>query len=467
MPLQIPGDSAGPDSQVTLNEGDSLLLRAGTSVVSTGGLSGVAVFAASPGFHILQIDGVISGHRGGILCGVVGVDGPAYVSIGATGQVMGSAASADSFGVALQARGSVLENWGSVSGFWGVILAADASATWTPCRIVNAGTIHGTEAAIYREGGGASQERLEIFNSGSLMNGAGSAIVLSNTLTSTHLVNSGLIKGAISFGNGDDVYDGVRGRIIEAGRSDARIESNGGAIRIHPGFSHERFLLSEASDVHLDFSKGPAVKLALDESFAATSVAAGDTYQGTITTLTGSRGADVFRGNAAGNWIEGGGGGDLIDGAGGNDSLWGDEGRGLFGHDTLRGGDGDDKINGAFGRDVLFGGAGDDIFVWGIGDGADAIGDFSNATGNNDVIWLNVSGFGFPMTDRYVTADEFLITRGNNRAQDREDRLIFDTATTRLWIDPDGTGRRPPVLIADFAPGVRLTMQDLYVTLGS
>lgn len=65
--------------------------------------------------------------------------------------------------------------------------------------------------------------------------------------------------------------------------------------------------------------------------------------------VTGSTGADSYRGTRFG---------DRVDGKGGADKIWG-----LNGHDTLLGGAGKDSLYGGQGRDVLNGGTGADLLT--------------------------------------------------------------------------------------------------------
>lgn len=471
MPLRLPGDSTGPDGQFSLAEGEDLLVQEGTSLISNGG-AGIAVYATSSGPHVIKVDGLISGVNVALQCGVIGQAGPAFVVVGASGRLLSSPGDNDSMALQLQALGSELQNQGLISGYIGVALSADTSAGDLSCQIVNTGVLQGVSSGVYRASG-ASREGLVLYNMGQLLAG-GSAVFLNGTAGDAKVINMGTIRGDIIFGNGNDLYDGTRGSLLPsaggAGSAAALIEAGRGDVIFRPGRSAEQFSFAQAGDVTLDFSRGPAVTLALDGSLRATSVAAGDIFAGEVDRVHGSQGNDVFRGNAGANFLVGFGGNDKLEGMDGNDRLLGDEGGGFApatGRDTLIGGAGNDTLFGGKGADRLIGGAGDDSFVWQRGDGADVIVDFHNRAGDNDVFSLNAQGFGFQDGGRFVTADEFLVTRGHHRAQDREDRLIFDLAKTQLWLDPDGTGRRAAILIADFAADVRLTTQDLYLFLGN
>ena len=109
-----------------------------------------------------------------------------------------------------------------------------------------------------------------------------------------------------------------------------------------------------------------------------------------IENLTGSTGADLFRGDAEANVLSGLGANDTLNGRDGNDSLFGgtnddllsggngadllDGGTGIdtldggAGDDLMFGGDADDRLQGQDGDDALFGDAGNDILVGGAGD---------------------------------------------------------------------------------------------------
>ncbi len=142
----------------------------------------------------------------------------------------------------------------------------------------------------------------------------------------------------------------------------------------------------------------------------------------TLENATGGRSADRLQGNSAANVLSGG------DGA---DTLLGDAG-----NDTLRGGIGNDK---------LYGGAGSDIFVFdtktGRSTNIDRLYDF-NATYDSlrlDNKFFTELGSGSATRPKAFKADMFVKA---SKAQDREDRIIYNKTTGALSYTR--TARVPP-----------------------
>jgi Ca2+-binding RTX toxin-like protein len=108
-----------------------------------------------------------------------------------------------------------------------------------------------------------------------------------------------------------------------------------------------------------------------------------------VSTITGTNGADNLNGTNNSDRIEGLGGSDRLFGLAGNDTIIGGNGNdslvgaagndsliGGNGSDSLFGGDGNDTLDGGIGFDVLTSGAGSDLFVLKNGNGSDSITDF-------------------------------------------------------------------------------------------
>ena len=138
-------------------------------------------------------------------------------------------------------------------------------------------------------------------------------------------------------------------------------------------------------------------------------------------------------------------------------SLGSDILTGLAGDDTIRGGAGSDQILGGSGNDVLTGGAGADYFVFDTAPGAtniDVITDFETGL---DKIRLLKSVFKISSSLKF--SDQFIV---GTQAQDKYDRIIYDSATNKLYYDADGTGKIAPVQFAEVSTvGVtKLTSTD-------
>lgn len=155
----------------------------------------------------------------------------------------------------------------------------------------------------------------------------------------------------------------------------------------------------------------------------------------TIENATGAGGPDDLSGNAVANTLLGGGG---------RDTLWGDGG-----------------------NDVLRGGSGQDIFVFDTRPNKltnkDWIADYNVAADN---IWLDNAAFAKLGKGSYskpvkLKADMFVKA---SRAQDREDRIIYDSKKGVILYDADGTrSTYKPVEIATLKKGLKMTYEDFFV----
>ncbi|WP_127998140.1 beta strand repeat-containing protein [Piscinibacter defluvii] len=167
-----------------------------------------------------------------------------------------------------------------------------------------------------------------------------------------------------------------------------------------------------------------------------------------IENLQGSRDfADRLTGNQLAN---------LLDGQGGNDTLSGGSG-----NDTLLGGGGADLLIGGNGNDVLTGNAGLDLFrftgVPNAGSNSDRITDF---VADDDTIQLDDAGFVGVGALGALAAGAY---RAGTAAADASDRVIYDSATGRLYFDADGNGAGARVLFATLTAGTALSVADFVI----
>ncbi len=131
--------------------------------------------------------------------------------------------------------------------------------------------------------------------------------------------------------------------------------------------------------------------------------------------------------------------------------------------DTLDGGAGADTVEGGLGADTLIGGTKADVFVFNTalgGSNVDALSDFSVT---EDTIWLEKSGVGL-FNALFVGAlsdDKFKIY--GTGAVDGNDRILYDSATGKIYYDADGSGATGRVLFATVAAGTALTAADFLV----
>lgn len=172
----------------------------------------------------------------------------------------------------------------------------------------------------------------------------------------------------------------------------------------------------------------------------------------TAANLTGSNTANEIFGHAGANTLKGQGGDDVLKASSGNDRLYGG-----LGNDTLYGG---------AGSDILVGNGGRDIFVFDTApnqkSNLDRIVDFNPV---HDTIWLDNKVFtklGSGSLSKPTKLKSDMFVKGT-KAQDREDRIIYDRKTGALYYDADGTGSKAQVKIATLSKNLKLTYHDFFV----
>ncbi len=152
---------------------------------------------------------------------------------------------------------------------------------------------------------------------------------------------------------------------------------------------------------------------------------------------------------------------DRFYGGSGPDTLAGGQGA-----DLLKGGSGKDKLLGGLGRDTLFGGSGKDAFVFNTklnkNTNVDRIADFRVS---DDSIYLDnavfkKAGSGTLTKPKKIGADMFV---SGSRAQDAEDRIVYDGNKGTLSYDADGAGGSKQVLFATLSKHLKMTYHDFFV----
>ena len=128
---------------------------------------------------------------------------------------------------------------------------------------------------------------------------------------------------------------------------------------------------------------------------------------------------------------------------------------------TLTGNAGSNGLAGGLGNDSLSGGAGADRFIFNTSldeaTNVDRIIDFSVA---DDTIVLDDDVFTAIGATGTLAASAF---RTGTEAQDADDRIIYDSATGRIYYDADGSGAGAQVLFAQVAAGLALTNADFLI----
>jgi Ca2+-binding RTX toxin-like protein len=185
-------------------------------------------------------------------------------------------------------------------------------------------------------------------------------------------------------------------------------------------------------------------------------------------TINGGDGDNVLQGMGGDDRIRSGSGNDRVEGGTGHDQVYGDAGK-----DRVYGGAGNDKVNGSSGNDWVYGGAGNDMLYG--SSGRDRFVFDSKPSKNNvdKVVDFNAVDDGFYLdhtvftklgrsSDQWVKIEADMFVNGT-RAQDAEDRIIYDRDTGSLYYDRDGTGSAAQVKFATLMNKAKLSYHDFLV----
>jgi Ca2+-binding RTX toxin-like protein len=150
-----------------------------------------------------------------------------------------------------------------------------------------------------------------------------------------------------------------------------------------------------------------------------------------------------------------------IDGRANNEYL-----KGFGGNDRLNGNDGNDWLSGGTGKDILTGGRGADVFVFDTRPSKktnfDTVRDFNV---RDDSVYLDNAifkklGKGSEANPGKLNKAFFQI---GERADDRNDYLIYNNKTGILYYDADGSGSAHQVEIAKLSKNLKLTYKDFFI----
>lgn len=245
-------------------------------------------------------------------------------------------------------------------------------------------------------------------------------------------------------GDGNDLLDG--------GDGDDFLVGGAGADSLNGRAGIDRMIGGDGGDFYIVNIAGDSVEEAEGDSGVDTVLSSVSFTLGTGVENLRLRGAASLQGtgNGLANHIEGSDAANVLLGAGANDIL-----RGLSGNDRMSGGFGDDRLSGGFGFDQLIGGAGRDAFQFDMPfllPDVDRLTDFAPV---DDTIFLRGTIFNLPAG--LLAADAFV---NGTTAQDADDRVLYDRATGRLFIDVDGVGGDAAILFALVRPDTELTNLD-------
>ncbi|HZH50332.1 MAG TPA: calcium-binding protein [Microvirga sp.] len=159
--------------------------------------------------------------------------------------------------------------------------------------------------------------------------------------------------------------------------------------------------------------------------------------------LDGGAGNDILRSGDAAHVLKGGTGNDRLFGDRGNDQLWGNAG-----------------------KDVMTGGRGKDAFVFDTKPNKktnlDTVKDYNV---RDDSVWLDNAIFkklgGRGSVDSPAKINKAFFQVGE-RADDRNDYLIYNKKTGILYYDADGSGGGRQVEIAKFSKNLKMSANDFF-----
>lgn len=238
-----------------------------------------------------------------------------------------------------------------------------------------------------------------------------------------NLVIGGVGNDVLNGGGGDDVLHGRDGndRLI-GGAGDDVLNGGRGNDRLVGGVGNDVLIGGAGNDV-LSGVRGNNRLIG----------GAGNDF------LKGGAENDVLLGGAGNDRLVGGRGNDILNGGAGNDRLISGTG-----NNRLIGGQGNDVLVGGTGRNVLTGGAGRDRFVFEKVQGkANVITDFNP---RQDQIVINRRGFGAAgLSVGRLSSRQFVL---GSRAQNADERFIYNDRLGTLFFDPDGNGAQKQRAIA-------------------
>jgi Ca2+-binding RTX toxin-like protein len=134
---------------------------------------------------------------------------------------------------------------------------------------------------------------------------------------------------------------------------------------------------------------------------------------------------------------------------------------GAAGIDTIDGAAGNDTLNGGIGNDVLTGGAGADKYMFDSGlNGSTNVDQVAGFSAVDDTIVLDQTIFSALPSLGTLAAGRFF---AGAAAHDADDRIIYDSATGKIFYDADGNGAGAQVLFAQLGAGTALTNADFLI----
>jgi Ca2+-binding RTX toxin-like protein len=232
----------------------------------------------------------------------------------------------------------------------------------------------------------------------------------------------------LSGAGGKDATGNALANVITGNSGADRLDGGAGADRLNGGAGDDHYFVDNSADAVVELAaKGHD---SLYSTVTRTLSANVEDLLLTGTALingTGNNLGNLIVGNDRANRLDGGAGNDIVSGRGGGDTLTGGSGGDQFNFDSALAGD------------------------------VDTITDFSTAY---DVIALDGEIFAGIAQAGPLGAGAF---RAGTAAADAGDRIIYDSASGRIFYDADGNGSGAAILFAKVDVGTGLTHADFLV----
>ncbi|HEX8669322.1 MAG TPA: calcium-binding protein [Allosphingosinicella sp.] len=245
------------------------------------------------------------------------------------------------------------------------------------------------------------------------------------------------------------IYDGTGSFKGTGNGLNNYLEGAGGADRLDGRAGADEMVGGLGSDTYVVDNSGDKVR--------ETSASGGtDTVESSISYTLGSNVENLKLMGTANLNGTGNGLSNAITGNSGANKLLG-----LGGNDTIDAGAGNDRIVGGAGNDSIRGGTGADGFYFdsplSSSSNVDRMLDFSSA---DDTVFLNRNVFTGFAANGTISASAF---HTGTAAHDADDRIIYDSATGKIFYDADGTGAGAAVLFAQVNSGTAVSYTDFSV----
>ena len=420
-----------------LNSGDNVYVAKDVVIGSTD----TTTLASDFGAHRIDIYGKIVSDNSGIWFSG-GSTSANTVNIYAGAEIF----SYNGATVAMNSANSVVNNAGSLTGYFGVGLGSTLAGSEN--ILTNSGTIESDTYGVYRYS--SAVDTIKVVNIG-LISGNAFSYYAQFLGGVDDITNTGRMVGDIQLDGGDDFYIGTGGRLagtvfggagsdtIRTGIDNDRLDGGVDADTLAGGAGNDTYVIDNAGDKVIEATSA-------GNDLVESSITWTMTANVERATLTGASNINIT-GNSLSNTITGNTGNNTLAAGAGND--------------TVNGGGGNDKIFGSVGNDTLTGGTGNDIFVFNTTLNAatniDTIKDFSAAP---DTIWLENAFFTTLGVAGALPSGAFRI---GSAALDSDDRIIYNRDTGALIYDANGSASGGEIQFAKLATGLAITSADFLI----